>query len=64
MYHFGESIVVFESITMKSRKLYVVILSFLYMKFPENGTEFQPVSHPVSYSSASLTIYLDNIWVF
>ena len=44
MYHFLESIVVFESITMKSRKLYVVILSFLYMKFPENGTEFQRLS--------------------
>lgn len=48
--------------SMKSRKLYWVILSFLYMKFPENGTEFQTVSHPVSYfRKAFLTTYLDNI---
>ena len=44
MYHFLESIIVFESITIKSRKLYMVILSFLCLKSPENGTEFQRLS--------------------
>lgn len=47
-----------EGIAIKSRKSYMIILSFLRTKFTENGTNFQKLPAPKKVTQAPVRLFI------